>query len=290
MAKVMKDVAWNGVVPFCEAVDVPNRSAKVIIITEGLGNLRDKNFYTEQAVQSAVKVFSGKRFFIDHPSKSDEEDRPERSVRDLAGYFYETQLGQIADPDTGEKLAACYSKLRFAESAPGNLAMQQVLAALEYQKRFPQSKDVYCGISINGGGISHPGEVKGVEVNMVTEIQEAFSADIVTMPARGGKFLAMISESVKRGDVKGTAKLSEVMKFNESLKDVRAAWDRDVEKALRIFRKEARSVVRDARLSRTVERVIAEQRNVAAVCDRRLGRLIESAVRNIAGAGRSRKG
>jgi hypothetical protein len=237
---------------FTEAVDLPSRSAKVLIITEGLGNLKDKNFYTSDAVRSAVKVFNGKRFFIDHPSRSEEEDRPERSVRDLAGYFYECQLGQVKDPDTGESLAACYAKLKFAESEPGNLAMRQVLAALEYQTRFPQSKDVYCGISINGGGISHPGSVKGVEVNMVTEIQEAFSADIVTMPARGGKFLAMIQEADRR---------IRTNNVRESLRDVYAAWDRDVEAALRIFRREARRVVREAgrrrdRLGRTVEAVV----------------------------------
>ena len=51
------------------------------------------------------------------------------------------------------------------------------------QQQFPNSKDVYAGISINGGGVSHPGTIKGMRVNMVTEIQEAFSADIVTKPA-----------------------------------------------------------------------------------------------------------
>ncbi len=247
---------------FSEAVDLKNRTAKVLIITEGMGNLKDKNFYTEDAIRSAAKVFNGKRFFIDHPSRSEESDRPERSVRDLAGYFYETQLGQVKDPDTGEQLAACFAKLKFAESQPGSLALGQVLAALEYQQRFPQSKDVYCGISINGGGISHPGDVRGVEVNMVTEIQEAFSADIVTMPARGGKFLAMVQECMKKVD-SGFA-------VREALKDVYAAWDRDVEAALRIFRKEARASVREGKRGHA---------------DRRLGRLVESVVREHSRAG-----
>ena len=181
-------------------VDLKGRTARVCIISEGLGNLKDKNFYSEDAIRSAQRVFEGKRFFVDHPSKSEEDDRPERSVRDLAGYFYGCQLGETQDPETGEKLKACYANLKFAESEPGNLALGQVVAALEYQKRFPNSKEVYCGISINGGGMSHPATIKGMEVNVVTEIQEAFSADIVTMPARGGKFLAMIQESFKTGE------------------------------------------------------------------------------------------
>src|SRR6058998_1563200 len=127
-------------------VDLKGRTARVCIISE-------------DAIRSAQRVFEGKRFFVDHPSKSEEDDRPERSVRDLAGYFYGCQLGETQDPETGEKLKACYANLKFAESEPGNLALGQVVAALEYQKRFPNSKEVYCGISINGGGMSHPATI-----------------------------------------------------------------------------------------------------------------------------------
>lgn len=170
------------------------RTAQVILITEGLGNLRDKNYYTSDAVATAAKVFEGKQFYLDHPSSIDEESRPERSVRDLAGWFSNCKVGQVKDPDTGEPLAACFATLNFAESDPGNLALGQVKAALRYQKQYPGKKDVYCGISINAGGLSEPGEIDGIEVNVVHEIEDAFSADIVTKPARGGKFLAL-SES-----------------------------------------------------------------------------------------------
>jgi len=176
-------------------LDEPGRSARVVIMSEGLGNLRDRNFYAREAVKSAAKVFNGKQFYVDHPSASDEENRPERSIRDLAGYFYECEIGEIEDPDTGEPLQACFAKLKFADSEPGRLAFEQMKESLAYQRRFPGSKDVYAGISINGGGVSHPATVRGMEVNMVTEIQEAFSADIVTKPARGGRFLALMQEA-----------------------------------------------------------------------------------------------
>jgi len=178
--------------PFLEAsVDQATRTAKVIIITEGLGNLRDRNYYTAQAIETAAKVFDGKQFYIDHPSEDEEQTRPERSVRDLGGWFSHPLMGSTKDPDTGEVLASLFATLHFDESDAGNLAMAKVRAAIEYTKQFPQSKDVYAGISINGGGVSHPGTLKGMQVNMVTEIQEAFSADIVTKPARGGRFLAL---------------------------------------------------------------------------------------------------
>lgn len=171
--------------------------ARVVIITEGLGNLRDRNYYTASAVKSSADVFHGKQFYINHPSQSEEEDRPERDMRDLAGYFVETQVGTVEDPDTGETLTACFATLKFSTTRDGRDAFEQVKTALQYQKDFPETKDVYCGISINGGGVSHPGEIDGMDVNMVTEIEEAFSADIVTKPARGGKFLSLIQEAAK---------------------------------------------------------------------------------------------
>src|SRR3972149_1943112 len=177
-------------------VDLQNRSVRTIIITEGLGNLRDKNFYTPEAINSIRDLFNkGKQFYIDHPSESEESDRPERSVRDLAGYFYDTKVGTVKDPDTGEDLTACFATLKFDESETGDLAFGKVKTAVEFQRRFPNSKDVYAGISINGGGLSHTGTIRGIQVNVVTEIQEVFSADIVTKPARGGRFLALVQEA-----------------------------------------------------------------------------------------------
>jgi len=93
---------------------------------------------------------------------------------------------------------ACFASLRFDESASGQFALDKVATALEYQQRFPNSKDVYAGISINGGGVSHGGTIRGMSVNVVTEIQEGFSADIVTKPARGGRFLALNAKEAAR--------------------------------------------------------------------------------------------
>jgi hypothetical protein len=167
-------------------------SARVVIITEGLGNVRDRNVYLPSAVKSAATIFKGKQFYCDHPSSDEEQTRPERSVRDLAGYFSETSVGTMQDANTGETLTACFATLKFAQSETGRLAQGQVKTALQYQRDFPDSKDVYCGISINAGGVSEPGEVDGMAVNLISEITEAFSADIVTKPARGGKFLALV--------------------------------------------------------------------------------------------------
>lgn len=176
-------------------VDRTARTARCILITEGLGNLRDRNYYSRQAVESAASAFEGRHFFVDHPTASDETERPERSIRDLAGYFYDCRVGNVPDPETQEPLAACFATLKFSESDAGNLAMSQVSTALEYQTQFPNSKTTYAGISINAAGLGEPGEIDGMPVRIVQEIQHAFSADIVTKPARGGRFLQLMKES-----------------------------------------------------------------------------------------------
>src|SRR3990167_933866 len=187
---------FANLIPFREAqVDVRQRMVRCIILTEGIGNLKDKNYYTREAVASAAQVFNGKQFFLDHPSETEEHDRPERSVRDLGGFFYRTELGMTKDPDTGDPLAACFATLRFDNSTAGRDAFEKVKMAIEHQQMFPRTKDVYAGISINGGGLSEPDTINGMQVNKVTKIQEAFSADIVTKPARGGRFLSLIQEA-----------------------------------------------------------------------------------------------
>jgi len=196
----MTPTPFTSFVTIREAGTAPDGAARVVIITEGLGNLRDRNYYTREAVESCVPLFNGKQFFIDHPTATEEGDRPERSVRDLAGYFYDTARGTVKDPVTGDTLVACLGSLRFDESDAGQIARAKVATALEYQRRFPNSKSVYAGISINGGGVSEPGMIQGMQVNLVKEIQEAVSADIVTRPARGGRFVNLMQEAERMAE------------------------------------------------------------------------------------------
>jgi hypothetical protein len=53
------------------------------VIVEGVSS--NGNHYTEAALQSVGGVFLGKPIYVDHPTRTEETDRPERSVRDLVG-------------------------------------------------------------------------------------------------------------------------------------------------------------------------------------------------------------
>ena len=188
-------------------VDAEKRTARVVLINEGLGNLRDKNYYTQEALESAAPIFDGTQCFLDHPSKSEEQDRPERSVRDLCGYFFEPEVKAAKDGKV-----AVFANLRFREGQAGDEAIALVKDAIDYQTRFPAKEQTFCGLSINADGDSHPDTIDGEDVNMVDKFTSAFSIDVVTKPARGGKFIAL--QEAEGGDAR--------MGFTESM----AAWRR----------------------------------------------------------------
>lgn len=152
---------------------------KVIILTEGKGNPRDKHYYSKNCITDPATsaAFEGKPCFLDHPDAIEEQARPERSVKDEAGWFSKVHaesnslvatLTQTLTP-AGRILEALISDcLAFAQEHPGqNLA----------------------GISINASGQTKNVEMDGQTWKQVDSIVEAFSADAVTLPARGGQFL-----------------------------------------------------------------------------------------------------
>ena len=73
-------------------VEATDKGPEAVIVVEGLS--ANGNHYTKEALDSGVDVFSGRQVYIDHPKKSDETERPERSIRDLAGVLGEAYIGK----------------------------------------------------------------------------------------------------------------------------------------------------------------------------------------------------
>jgi hypothetical protein len=67
-------------------------SIDAVIVVEGLSY--NKNEYTAAALQSGIAVFEGAPMFVDHPTKFEENQRPERSIRDLAGRVTGVHVGK----------------------------------------------------------------------------------------------------------------------------------------------------------------------------------------------------
>lgn len=172
--------------------DPSGRTFDVIILTEGLGNKRDKHFYLRETIKQAVAdgVFEGEQCYADHPSKFDDQNRPERSVRDLVGYFTDSKYVEVDDKKNPGKLLAAYgAKLKINQGCDWVVGLIQ--EAIDFSKRFPDK--TLAGISINADGDTVPRSRGNLgEVKDVTKITDAFSADIVTKPARQGGFLKLV--------------------------------------------------------------------------------------------------
>jgi len=161
----MKEFA-AGIVPLIEAKTDDKGTIPIKIIDPGWGS---SGYYSREVLQQAVnaRVYAaGLQMYWNHPSKSDEKERPERDLRDLAGVLTEDAQWQ----ETGPK-------------GPGIYARARVFSA--YRDAVAEMGP-YIGLSHYVWGESKTGEAEGKKGDIITRIVAARSVDFVTMPGRGG--------------------------------------------------------------------------------------------------------
>ena len=154
------------VVPLIEAKTDDKGTIPVKIIDPGWGS---SGYYSREVLQQAVnaRVYAaGLQMYWNHPSKSDEKERPERDLRDLAGVLTEDARWD----EHGSK-------------GPGVYARAKVFAA--YRDAVAEMGP-YIGLSHYVWGESKPGEAEGKKGDIITRIVAARSVDFVTVPGRGG--------------------------------------------------------------------------------------------------------
>lgn len=181
----------------------PGRKFRVTLLQEGMGNMADCFFYTADAIRSAVPIFEGKKFFLDHPTESEEVDHPERSVNDIAGYF------ENLDASTDADGAMCLvGDLNVLPGPAFDKARALMIESIAYAQKHPD--DELVGLSINADGdydevpidqflkttpIPPKCQEKLIEamakgitmIRPVRQMTSAFSCDLVTVPGAGGK-------------------------------------------------------------------------------------------------------
>lgn len=186
---------------------------RVTLLREGLGNFNDCFYYTADAIRSAVPVFEGAQFYIDHPSESEEMDRPERSTKDLSGYF--ENLSATAGPDGSFTLDG---DLVIPVDPVFDRERAQIKESIDYSQKHP-GKDL-VGLSINADGdfetvaidqFFKQGPIpasckdklveamaKGITmIRPVRQMTSAFSCDLVTTAGAGGKVNQMLEQEKK---------------------------------------------------------------------------------------------
>ncbi|KAA3644551.1 MAG: hypothetical protein DWQ07_14120 [Chloroflexi bacterium] len=139
------------------------------IISPGWGS---SGYYPEAVLERDAEVFAkGTKMYWDHPTASEEVERPERSLRDLA--------------------AELVSDARWEESGvegPGVYADAKVFEA--YQPAVDEMAP-HIGVSINALGYGRQGEAEGEKGHIVEQLVLAKSVDFVTEPGRGGQIVEM---------------------------------------------------------------------------------------------------
>ena len=194
---------------------------KCVLITEGLGNRKDMNYYSSEAIQGGAALFEGKPCFLDHMAESETVERPERSVKEKCGYFKNVQ-SQVIDGRVG-----LVAELHFDLSETGKMAYEKALTAIHYKGEFPNSDMEYIGLSINANGSREKRVIQidneMLEVNYVTQFTDVGSIDEVTTPARGGRFLAALVESAAGAILRGkenTMKVKELKAAQPALENL----------------------------------------------------------------------
>lgn len=173
-------------------VNRDSRTIRAILITEGPGNTRTKNFYTDEFIKDAAIKYNGARAYLNHASEAEYRERPEGDIRELCGYYKNLSVTNVVDKQSQQTVLAVVGDLVCDESNAGNEALAKAEAQIEYARIFPDTKEEYCGLSICGSG--KPGgqvDINGQKWNRIIGVGQADSVDVVTRPARGGAFLAL---------------------------------------------------------------------------------------------------
>jgi hypothetical protein len=190
--------------PFREAAaTAESGTPQVVLITAGPGNRRDGNFYPPDVIQRDAGVFEGVKCFLNHPTRSEDEERPERAVQEISGWF----SGVAVSPNTEVTALVNYKGDLQGQLAEAAVEMQRcVEAAIAYGRQYPGTDKVLLGFSINAEGPSHvatagdliesyPQYAAALALrdtwNVVDGIASAMSVDLVTFPARGGRVVGL---------------------------------------------------------------------------------------------------
>ena len=183
-----RDLDLGGeMIPLVEKSVRKDGTMLIKIIAPGWGS---SGYYPADVLErDGPKVFKANlHTYWNHPSVSQETDRPERDLNDLAGALTKDAYW---DPN-GQAGPGLYAETRATERYRGAVAE---LAP-------------HIGMSIRAFGKAREGEVDGRKGNVITELVAARSVDYVTQAGAGGKILELF-EAAGRPPTKGVETVTE---------------------------------------------------------------------------------
>lgn len=146
----------------------------VQVITPGWGS---SGYYSQAVLEQAAKDRiwpAGTHMYADHPAESEQFERPERTIRDLA--------------------AVTTEDARWDATASALVAEVRVFSW--WRQPLAEMADI-VGVSIRGGAEGEMGEAEGRRGRVFSKLIHGESIDFVTHAGRGGKVLQVL-ESARR--------------------------------------------------------------------------------------------
>ena len=168
-----------------EASSLGDGKYRIRIIAPGQGS---SGIYTAENLAESASLFkAGTEMFIDHPTESEEWERPERSIRDYAGVFLE-------DATVGE-----------------DGALYTVCKVFSGMNELIKDKWEHIGVSINAWCADPISESR-----IVPPIAGVRSVDFVTTPGAGGAITDLLESNRNDNYVKEAGMDKEIeSKFDE---------------------------------------------------------------------------
>lgn len=178
--------------PIREAAVRSDGTVLVKLISPGWGS---SGYYSAAMLErDGPKVFTaGTKMYWDHPTVTETHERPERSLRDLAGELVTTARWEANGPDG----AGLYGDSKVFSPFRENLGE---LAP-------------HIGVSIRAQGTAVQGEAEGRTGPIIDELLSAMSVDFVTEAGRGGKVLELF-EAARRQNRQHLERLREAGVFS----------------------------------------------------------------------------
>lgn len=185
MAKLREGKPIRGdLVAVSEAALKEDGTGAVKIIAPGWGS---SGYYAAEVLErDGPQVFTaGTKMFWDHPTLTEEWERPERSLRDLAGELTsDASWDPVGPPDKEGKA-----------SGPGLYANTKVFQPFaEAVNELAPS----IGVSIIAYAKASVGEAEGRTGQIIDELVGADSVDFVTFPGAGGQVLQLFEAARQR--------------------------------------------------------------------------------------------
>lgn len=177
-----------------EAKGPKGTSWDVLLIKAGTsGNQRH---YPSSVLEAAVPLFEGARAYADHPTRDEQRNRPERSIRDVVGWFEGVRW------DADEQ--GIRGTFKILESA------DWLRSALK--SAWDQGKKDLLGFSINALG--RVGSKRADNSVLIEAIEKVVSTDVVTTPGAGGRLLGVLeSERSAGASPEGEMKPEEIQRM-----------------------------------------------------------------------------